>query len=80
MFVMLSMCLVLLHTVALPTVLYSGRASNDSRAHIHMAASLKSYTQYTVHMYYIQGCPDRDSGIKFGSLAKFIWFLWIVFV
>ena len=30
---------------------------------------------YTVE----QGCPDRGSGAKFGSLAKFIWLLCVLF-
>ena len=40
-----------------------------------------SYTVYTVNFSErtLQGCPDRGSGAKFGSLAKFIWLLCVLF-
>ena len=34
---------------------------------------------FTLNLYLGQGCPDRGSGAKFGSLAKFIWLLCVLF-
>ena len=72
-------------TVNLPAASFDAIYSRDSILHIpfeqRIALFKNCFVRHELSTYlYTKGCPDRGSGTKFCSLAKFIWFFELYFV